>query len=182
MTAHNSIAIAIDLLAFLISTFTVIQIKYTMRTLRRSLIACASITNNARLVESMQNLFSKLIVQIPIEPPVAILSTPTGSGQNAQPPSAQQLVQATLASLATAATSSSAAAVSSQQILANNLAISSSAINKSEDIEQFYAVITKTIIDNMNSTATSIGNSTDRYVGILFYSLRKKNERHEAKE
>ena len=125
----------------------------------------------------MQNLFSKLIVQIPIEPPAAMLSTPTGSGQNAQPPSAQQLVQATLASLATAATSSSAAAVSTQQILANNLAISSSAINKSEDIEQFYAVITKTIIDNMNSTATSIGNTTDRYVGIfILYQIKARKE------
>ncbi|CAF4306775.1 unnamed protein product, partial [Adineta steineri] len=51
VTAHNSIAIAIDLLAFLISTFTVIQIKYTMRTLKRSLITCVSITNNAHRIK-----------------------------------------------------------------------------------------------------------------------------------
>lgn len=146
VTAHNSIAIAIDLLAFLISTYTVIQIKYTMRTLKRSLIACVSITNNPRLVESMQNLFSKLIVQIPIEPPAAILPTPS---TNTQP---------TLASLTTTVTG------------ANNLPITTSMMNKSEDIEQFYTVITKTIIDNMNSTATSIVNTTDRYV--LFDSLQ----------
>ncbi|CAF1039731.1 unnamed protein product [Adineta steineri] len=148
VTAHNSIAIAIDLLAFLISTFTVIQIKYTMRTLKRSLITCVSITNNARLVESMQNLFSKLIIQIPIEPPAAIIPTTATNNQSGLP---TQLVQATLASLATASTP------------ANNLHLSTSIINKSEDIEQFYTVITKTIIDNMNSTATSIVNTTDRY-------------------
>jgi len=147
-TAHNSIAIAIDLLAFLISTYTVIQIKYTMRTLKRSLITCASITNNPRLVESMQNLFSKLIIQIPIEPPAAIIPTSTTNTQTSLP---SQLVQPTLATLTNAVTA------------ANNLPLSPAMINKSEDIEQFYTVITKTIIDNMNSTATSIVNTTDRY-------------------
>jgi hypothetical protein len=126
-----------------------------MRTLKRSLITCVSITNNSRLVESMQNLFSKLIVQIPIEPPAAIIPTTSTSNQSALPP---QLVQATLASLATAATPTN-----QQAILTNNLHLSTSMINKSEDIEQFYTVITKTIIDNMNSTATSIVNTTDRY-------------------
>jgi hypothetical protein len=155
VTAHNSIAIAIDLLAFLISTFTVIQIKYTMRTLKRSLITCVSITNNPRLVESMQNLFSKLIIQIPIEPPAAIIPTPSTNTQSTLTP---QLVQPTLASLTTGVTG------------VNNLPLSTSMINKSEDIEQFYTVITKTIIDNMNSTATSIVNTTDRY--DLFYSLQ----------
>ncbi len=148
VTAHNSIAIAIDLLAFLISTYTVIQIKYTMRTLKRSLITCASITNNPRLVESMQNLFSKLIIQIPIEPPAAIIPTSTTNTQTSLP---SQLVQPTLATLTNAVTA------------ANNLPLSPAMINKSEDIEQFYTVITKTIIDNMNSTATSIVNTTDRY-------------------
>jgi hypothetical protein len=126
-----------------------------MRTLKRSLITCVSITNNPRLVESMQNLFSKLIIQIPIEPPAAIIPTTSTSNQSALPP---QLVQATLASLATAATPTN-----QQAILTNNLHLSTSMINKSEDIEQFYTVITKTIIDNMNSTATSIVNTTDRY-------------------
>jgi hypothetical protein len=126
-----------------------------MRTLKRSLITCVSITNNSRLVESMQNLFSKLIIQIPIEPPAAIIPTTSTSNQSALPP---QLVQATLASLATAATPTN-----QQAILTNNLHLSTSMINKSEDIEQFYTVITKTIIDNMNSTATSIVNTTDRY-------------------
>jgi hypothetical protein len=142
VTAHNSIAIAIDLLAFLISTFTVIQIKYTMRTLKRSLITCASITNNPRLVESMQNLFSKLIIQIPIEPPAAIIPTTATNPSSSLPP---QLIQPTLITGV------------------NNLPLSTSMLNKSEDIEQFYTVITKTIIDNMNSTATSIVNTTDRY-------------------
>ncbi|CAF1644950.1 unnamed protein product, partial [Adineta ricciae] len=146
-TAHNSIAIAIDLLAFLISTFTAIQIKYTMRTLKRWLITCVSIANNPRLVESMQNLFSRLIVQIPIEPPTAILPPTTPNSQSTLP---SQLAQATLASLATAATPT------------NNLHLSPSSLNKSEDIEQFYTVITKTIIDNMNSSSTSIVNTTDR--------------------
>jgi hypothetical protein len=142
VTAHNSIAIAIDLLAFLISTFTVMQVKYTMRTLKRSLITCVSITNNPRLVESMQNLFSKLIIQIPIEPPAAIIPTTATNPSSSLPP---QLIQPTLI-----------AGV-------NNLPLSTSMLNKSEDIEQFYTVITKTIIDNMNSTATSIVNTTDRY-------------------
>jgi hypothetical protein len=128
-----------------------------MRTLKRSLIACVSITSNARLVESMQNLFSKLIVQIPIEPPAAIIPASSSTISNTQQPMTQQLVQATLASLATATTSNS------QQILANNLSLSTPMMNKSEDIEQFYTIITKTIIDNMNSTATSIVNTTDRY-------------------
>jgi hypothetical protein len=126
-----------------------------MRTLKRSLITCVSITNNSRLVESMQNLFSKLIVQIPIEPPAAIIPTTSTSNQSALPP---QLVQATLASLATAATPTN-----QQAILTNNLHLSTSMINKSEDIEQFYTVITKTIIDNMNSTATSIVNKKHSY-------------------
>ncbi|CAF3505136.1 unnamed protein product [Rotaria sp. Silwood1] len=153
ITAHNSIAIAIDLLAFLISTFTVIQIKYTMRTLKRSLITCVSITNYPRLVESMQNLFSKLIIQIPIEPPAAIIPTTATNTQQGLSP---QLVQATLASLATATTNNQ------QSILTNNVPISTHTISKSEDIEQFYTIITKTIIDNMNSTPTSIVNTTDR--------------------
>ncbi|CAF3790267.1 unnamed protein product, partial [Rotaria magnacalcarata] len=156
VAAHNSIAIAIDLLAFLISTFTVIQIKYTMRTLKRSLITCASITNNPRLVESMQNLFSKLIVQIPIEPPAAIIPTTAANTQQGLSP---QLVQATLASLATAST---AMGQNQQAILTNNLPLSSHTMSKSEDIEQFYTIITKTIIDNMNNTPTSIVNTTDR--------------------
>ncbi|CAF3137563.1 unnamed protein product [Rotaria socialis] len=156
VAAHNSIAIAIDLLAFLISTFTVIQIKYTMRTLKRSLITCVSITNNPRLVESMQNLFSKLIVQIPIEPPAAIIPTTATNTQQGLSP---QLVQATLASLATAST---AMGQNQQTILTNNLPLSSHTMSKSEDIEQFYTIITKTIIDNMNNTPTSIVNTTDR--------------------
>lgn len=119
-----------------------------MRTLKRSLITCVAIGNNARLVESMQNLFSKLIVQIPIEPPTAILPPVTPNSQSTLQP---QLVQATLASLATAATPT------------NNLHLSPSLVNKSDDIEQFYTVITKTIIDNMNSSSTSIVNTTDRY-------------------
>jgi hypothetical protein len=119
-----------------------------MRTLKRSLITCASITNNPRLVESMQNLFSKLIIQIPIEPPAAIIPTSTTNTQTSLP---SQLVQPTLATLTNAVTA------------ANNLPLSPAMINKSEDIEQFYTVITKTIIDNMNSTATSIVNTTDRY-------------------
>jgi len=126
-----------------------------MRTLKRSLITCVSITNNPRLVESMQNLFSKLIIQIPIEPPAAIIPTPSTNTQSTLTP---QLVQPTLASLTTGVTG------------VNNLPLSTSMINKSEDIEQFYTVITKTIIDNMNSTATSIVNTTDRY--DLFYSLQ----------
>jgi hypothetical protein len=118
------------------------QVKYTMRTLKRSLITCVSITNNPRLVESMQNLFSKLIIQIPIEPPAAIIPTTATNPSSSLPP---QLIQPTLITGV------------------NNLPLSTSMLNKSEDIEQFYTVITKTIIDNMNSTATSIVNTTDRY-------------------
>jgi hypothetical protein len=111
-------------------------------------MTCVSITNNPRLVESMQNLFSKLIVQIPIEPPAAIISTSATNTQTSLPP---QLVQPTLASLTNAVATG------------NNLPLNPTMMNKSEDIEQFYTVITKTIIDNMNSTATSIVNTTDRY-------------------
>lgn len=119
-----------------------------MRTLKRSLITCVSITSNPRLVESMQHLFSKLIVQIPIEPPAAIVPT---SATNAQTSLSPQLAQTSLATLANAVTA------------ANNLSLPPALINKSEDIEQFYTIITKTIIDNMNSTATSIVNTADRY-------------------
>jgi hypothetical protein len=111
-------------------------------------MTCVSITNNPRLVESMQNLFSKLIVQIPIEPPAAIISTSATNTQTSLP---SQLVQPTLASLTNAVATG------------NNLPLNPTMMNKSEDIEQFYTVITKTIIDNMNSTATSIVNTTDRY-------------------
>lgn len=118
-----------------------------MRTLKRSLITCVSITSNPRLVESMQHLFSKLIIQIPIEPPAAILPT---SANNTQTTLSTQLTQPSLATLTNAVAT------------ANNLPLSSTMINKIEDIEQFYTVITKTIIDNMNSTASSIVNTADR--------------------
>lgn len=131
-----------------------------MRTLKRPLIACVQITNNPRLVEAMQNLFSKLIVQIPIEPPAAIIPTAAAAAaannQQGLPP---QLVQATLASLATASTAS---AQNQQAILANSLPLAAHTMNKNEDIEQFYTVITKTIIDNMNSTPSSIVSTTDK--------------------
>jgi hypothetical protein len=140
-----------------------------MRTLKRSLITCVSITNNPRLVESMQNLFSKLIIQIPIEPPAAIIPTTSSNTLSSLPP---QLVQATLASLPTGV------ATSQQQILTNNLPLTTPMLNKSEDIEQFYTVITKTIIDNMNNTATSIVNTTDRYE--LFYSLQNQKQKENS--
>jgi hypothetical protein len=111
----------------------------------------------------MQNLFSKLIVQIPIEPPAAILptNTMTSTSSTSTTPSviAQQLVQATIASLATASTSSNG---NNPSILNSNHSLSTSMMNKGEDIEHFYTSITKTIIDNMNSTATSMINTTDR--------------------
>jgi hypothetical protein len=136
-----------------------------MRTLKRSLITCVSITNNPRLVESMQNLFSKLIIQIPIEPPAAIV--PTTNTQSVLP---TQLVQPTLASLTTSVTAT------------NNLPLSASMLNKSEDIEQFYTVITKTIIDNMNSTATSIVSTTDRYDLIfILYRIRRNTKQKREK-
>ena len=144
-TAQNSIAIAIDLLAFLVSTYTVIQIKYTMRTLKRPLVTCVSITSNSRLVEAMQNLFSKLIVQIPIEPPASILPTPAAG--TATSTSSSTTVNPTSQLVATLANANTLPAM----------------INKSEDIEQFYTTITKTIIEHMNSTATSIVNTADRY-------------------
>ena len=135
-----------------------------MRTLKRSLISCLAITNNPRLVEAMQHLFSKLIVQIPIEPPAAIIPTSNvssmGATASSQPALAQQLVQATLASLATAATSSN---VNNPSALANNVSLQPSMMNKGDDIEQFYTLITKTIIENINSSATAMVNPTDRY-------------------
>jgi hypothetical protein len=140
-----------------------------MRTLKRSLITCVSITSNPRLVESMQNLFSKLIIQIPIEPPAAIIPTTSSNTLSSLPP---QLVQATLASLPTGVTTTA----NQQQILTNNLPLSTPMLNKSEDIEQFYTIITKTIIDNMNNTATSIVNTTDRYE--LFYSLQNQKQKN----
>lgn len=119
-----------------------------MRTLKRSLITCVSMTSNTRLVEAMQHLFSKLIIQIPIEPPAAIIPTSTNNPQSALAP---QLTQPSLTTLTNAVAG------------VNNLPLSPALINKSEDIEQFYTVITKTIIDNMNSTASSIVNTADRY-------------------
>ena len=121
-----------------------------MRTLKRSLVTCIAVTNSPRLVEAMQNLFSKLIIQIPIESPATIIPNTTANNQQGISP---QLVQATLASLATA---------NQQAILTNNLPVSTSSIGKSEDIEQFYMIITKTILDNMNNASTSIVNTTDR--------------------
>jgi hypothetical protein len=138
-----------------------------MRTLKRSLITCVSITNNPRLVESMQNLFSKLIIQIPIEPPAAIIPTTATNTQSVLP---TQLVQPTLTSLTTSVTAT------------NNLPLSASMLNKSEDIEQFYTVITKTIIDNMNSTATSIVSTTDRYDLIfILYRIRRNTKQKREK-
>jgi len=139
-----------------------------MRTLKRCLITCVSITNNPRLVESMQNLFSKLIIQIPIEPPAAIIPTTTTNTQSVLPP---QLVQPTLASLTTGGITTT-----------NNISLSASMINKSEDIEQFYTVITKTIIDNMNSTATSIVSTTDRYDLFLFSTELEEIQSKEEKK
>lgn len=112
--------------------------------MKRSLINCVSITSSARLVESMQNLFSKLIVQIPIEPPMPNPTTVNSPSFN------QQLVQATLASLTTGGATS------------NTPPLQPAIVNKNDEVENFYAVITKTIIETMNNAAMSMVNTSEK--------------------
>ncbi|CAF1404222.1 unnamed protein product, partial [Didymodactylos carnosus] len=134
---YSSIATAIDILAFLITTYNLSQIKYTMRTLKRFLILCVQIPQNQRLLESIQNLLSKLIIQIPIDPPPPTSATALSTQIPTLPNTTS--VTGTLATLT--------------PTMANNIT------KGCEDIEPFYSVINKTILDNMSGITDSSRNT-----------------------